>query len=141
MDIDTELSDLLNTVAEADRPAMREMLTRNPSAATMLTSRETVYKAFVDGDPVKLAAATALANPANPNPANPNPANPNSPANQPIGLCLYQINTLLDAKVNAIYTSPQFGTAVETRAKEIAKTMFEAERANIIGRSAEISAE
>jgi hypothetical protein len=141
-DLDTELADLLSSVAEADRPAMREMLTRNPSAASLLTSRETVYKAFVDGDPTKLAAATAAVS-ANPNPAN--PANPNPAANanpaqtNPVSLGLDQINALLTEKVKGVYTSPEFAAAVAVEAEKKAKTLFESERANVIGRSAEIS--
>jgi hypothetical protein len=137
-DLTNELDDILNSLAEADRPAMRDLLTRNPSAASLLTSRETVYKAFIDVDPVKMQQAVAAASqPVTPVPVTPAATTP-AAVNQ-IGLGLDQINALLNERVNSIYTSPQFTAAVEERAKTIAKTQFEAERANVIGRSAEIS--
>lgn len=141
-DLDSSLDELLNSFAEADRSVARDLLTRNANAATLLTSQKTVYDAFVGGDPAAMArAAASSTNPnpnlvANSNPANPNPANPN-PAS--LGLTLDQVNALLGEKVKSIYTSPEFLAAVNTRAEEVAKTKFEAERANVIGRSAEIS--
>ena len=138
-DLTNELDDIINSLAEADRPAMRTLLTNNPSAASLLTSRETVYKAFIDGDPVRMQAAAASAQTTTTPATTPPPAATPPPASQSLALGLDQITALLNEKVASIYTSPQFAAAVEERAKAIAKTAFESERANVIGRSAEIS--
>lgn len=137
-DLDTELGDLLASFAEADRPAIRTLLTNNPSAAAVLTSQKTIYDAFIGGDPVKIASAQAAAEAARVTPPAVIPPAATPPANQ-ISLGLDQITTMLNERVNAIYTSPAFTAAVDTLAEKKAKTMFESERANVIGRSAEIS--
>ena len=124
-DIGTELDDILNSFSEADRPAMRTLLTNNPTALTQLSSAATVYKAFVDGDTATLSAIA--------------PAATNPPAAQPISLGLDQINALLSERDKKLWTSPEFTTAVDTMAEKKAKAMFESERANVIGRSAELS--
>lgn len=140
--ISTELDDILDSFAETDRPAMREMLTRNPSAASVLTSQKTVYDAFVGGDQAKLAAAAAAAV-ATPGTVTPPassttpPASTTNPAN--IGLGLDQITALLNERVKGVYSSPEFISAVEALAEKKAQAKFESERANVIGRSAEIS--
>ena len=58
-----DISDLLATFPEADRATMLAAFERNPNAATHLTQRETVYKAFVDGDTSALANATRTVTP------------------------------------------------------------------------------
>jgi hypothetical protein len=139
-DLSTELDDLLNSFAEADRPAMREMLTRNPSAASVLSSHATVYDAFVGGDQAAIARATAAAT-TPPVATSTSATTTPSAATQtnPVALGLDQITALLNERVNSIYTSPQFATAVDALAEKKAKAMFESERASVIGRSAEIS--
>jgi hypothetical protein len=143
--ITTELDDLLATFSEADRGPMREMLTRNPSAASVLASQKTVYDAFIGGDEAKMRAAAAAATTTTPaataTTTTTTPPAATTPANQtnPIGLGLDQINALLNERVNSIYTSPQFTAAVETLAEKKAQAKFESERAAVIGRSAEIS--
>ena len=131
-EITNELDDILNSFSEADRPAMREALARNPNAQTLLTSREIVYKAFVDGDPVMMAAATATAVPAAVATVAPPPT---------IGIGLDQINALLNERVNSIYSSPQFTSAVDTLAEKKAQALFAVERTQIIGRGAAIADE
>jgi hypothetical protein len=146
-DLTNELDDILNSFSEADRPAMREMLTRNPAATSTLTSRETVYKAFVDGDPAKIqqaqaeAAAAAARAAASATGTNSPATNPNPPASptSAVSLGLDQINALLNERVKSFTTSPEFQSAVDARAKEIADQQLKAERANIIGAGAEIS--
>lgn len=133
--LSTELNDLLGSLAEADRPAMRDLLTRNPSAAATLTSQKTVYDAFVGGDQAQMQAAAAAATAA----STTTPAATTPVAVQPIGLGLDQITALLNERVSAIYTSPQFVSAVDALAEKKAQAKFESERANVIGRSAEIS--
>jgi len=141
-DLDNSLDDLLNTFAEADRPAARDLITRNAAAQSHLTSRETVYRAFVDNDPVKLQqAAAGAAGSQNPPvvAAQPNPANPANPPASPLSVSLDQVSALFNEKVKSVYTSPEFTAAVETLAEKKAQAKFEAERANVIGAGAEIS--
>ena len=133
-----ELDELLNNLAEADRPAMREMLTRNPSLASHLNNQQTVYRAFVEGDPVAVATAAAAARTTTSVTA-PSPDSAVSHASVPPGLTLDQLNTLLNERISGIYSSPQFTSAVEARAKEIAAQQFNAERGNLIGASAEVA--
>jgi hypothetical protein len=138
-DITNELDDLLNTLAETDRPAMRDLLTRNPNAASVLVSQKTVYDAFVGGDPVKMAAAVASGTTTTTPTTPTTPATPPSASPQSIGLGLDQISALLNERIKSVYTSPEFTTAVETLAEKKAQAKFEAERANVIGAGAEIS--
>lgn len=134
-----ELDELLNTLAETDRPAMREMLTRNPGLASQLSNQQTIYRAFVDGDPTAVAAAARSTVPATvANPATTRPAT-DPVAAAPPSLSLDQLNTLLNERISGIYSSPQFTAAVETRAKEIAAQQFNAERGNLIGAGAEVA--
>jgi hypothetical protein len=127
-----ELDELLNSFAEADRPAMRDALTRNPNAATLLTSQHTVYKAFVDGDPVRLASAASSVTP--PPAVVPPPA-----ATQPLGIDLAALDARLAGFQRSMFESPEFGTAVEARAKQIADAAIAAVTPNLIGRGAKIA--
>ena len=105
-DITNELDDLLNTLAETDRPAMRDLLTRNPNAASVLVSQKTVYDAFVGGDPVKMAAAAASGTTTTTPTTPTTPATPPSASPQSIGLGLDQISALLNERIKSVYTSP-----------------------------------
>ena len=143
-----ELDELLNTLTEPDRPAMREMLTRNPGLASQLSNQQTIYRAFVDGDPAAVAAAAARStatgmatNMTNTNPAATDPAatTASTHATVPPNLTLDQLNTLLNERISGIYSSPQFAAAVEARAKEIATQQFNSERGNLIGAGAEVA--
>lgn len=142
-----ELDDLLNTLAEPDRPAMRDILTRNPGLASQLNNQQTIYRAFVEGDPTAVAAAaanaarTATASPAATPTAISNPSAAATAATTPVpsNLTLDQLNTLLNERISGIYSSPQFTSAVEARAKEIAAQQFNAERGNLIGAGAEVA--
>jgi hypothetical protein len=128
-----ELDELLNSFAEADRPAMRDALTRNPNAATLLTSQHTVYKAFVDGDPVRLqSAATSVTPPAVTAPVVSAPA---------LGIDLAALDARLDGFRKSMFESPEFGTAVETRAKQIAEQALATARPQLIGQGAELADE
>lgn len=132
-----DLDDLLNTFAEADRPAARQMFERNPAAATLAATQRTVYRAFVDGDPAAMtaAASTTTTSPAATTTAPPVVTAP--PA--AVSLTLDQINALLDARVGKVYTSPEFKAAVTAEAKAIADAQVAAATPQIIGRSAELS--
>lgn len=138
-DLTNELDDLINSFAEADRPAARDLYTRNQAAASLAASQSTVYKAFVDGDPARMAAATAAAVPAAVAPpvAAAPPAAVAPPA--PVGVTLDQLTTLLNERLASTYTSPAFLTAVEARAKEIADQQITASRPALIGQGAEIA--
>lgn len=128
-----ELDELLATFAEADRPAAREMLTRNPNASSRLKTQETVYKAFVDGDPVALATAAAAAGTP---PAVVQPPPASTPA---LGIDLAALDARLDGFRKNMFESPEFTTAVETRAKAIADAQIAAVTPNLIGRGAKIA--
>jgi hypothetical protein len=128
-----ELDELLATLAEGDRPAAREMFTRNPNTATLLASQQTVYRAFVDGDPTRLASAAASA-------VQPRPQA--SPVSTPaVGIDLAALDARLDGWRKNIFESPEFNTAVETRAKVIADQQVNAASAILIGRGAELADE
>lgn len=129
-----ELDELLNSFAEADRPAMREALTRNPNAATLLTTQNTVYKAFVDGDPVRIASAAAAATP----PATVQPPPVHTPA---LGIDLAALDARLDGFKKSMFESPEFNTAVEARAKTIAEAALATARPQLIGQGAELADE
>lgn len=117
-----ELDDLLNTFAEADRPAMRAAIERNQPAMDRLTTQKTVYDAFIGGDADALARATA-AKPAVSSPA----------------IDLDALNRDIDTRMGKIFDDPRFATAVETRAKTLAEAAVAAARQNIIGAGAEIA--
>lgn len=130
-----ELDELLATFAEADRPAAREMLTRNPNASSRLKTQETVYKAFVDGDPVALATAAAAAGTP---PAVVQPPPVSTPA---LGIDLAALDARLDGFRKNMFESPEFTTAVEARAKTIAEAALATARPQLIGQGAELADE
>ena len=143
-DLGTELESLLATFAEADRPAMREALTRNPAAVSHLQSRETVYSAFVDGDPARIQQVTQQSQQQPPivqQQQQPTQPVQQQQQQQPLSLGLDQISALLDARVQKVYTSPEFTAAVDSLAEKKAQTLFETNRATIIGASAELAAQ
>lgn len=129
-----ELDELLNSFAEADRASAREMLTRNPSAAALLASQNTVYKAFVDGDPVKLQTAAAAASVT---PAAAAPAAVSSPAM----IDLAALDARLSSFKTDMFKSPEFTSAVEERAKQIAEQALNTARPQFIGQGAELADE
>jgi len=134
----SELDDLINSFAEGDRQAARDLLTRNQSAQSLLATQHTVYRAFVDGDPARIAAAVPPPAAAAP-PATVTPPAVTAPATQSVGLTLDQVSTLLNERLASVYKAPEFLTAVEARAKEIATAALTAERPNLIGQGAEIA--
>lgn len=144
-DLNQELESLLTTFAEADRPAARDLFLRNQAAQSHVQSRESVYSAFIDGDTARIQQVTQQQQQQQQPPQQSQQQQQQPPASQqqqqPIGLGLDQINALLDARVQKVYTSPEFTAAVDAAAEKKAKTLFEAERTNVIGRSAEISDE
>lgn len=143
-DLNQELEALLTTFAEADRPAARDLFLRNQAAQSYVQSRESVYSAFIDGDTARIQQVTQQQQQQQP-PAQQQQQPPQQTQQQqqqqPLSLGLDQINALLDARVQKVYTSPEFTAAVDAAAEKKAKTLFEAERTNVIGRSAEISDE
>ncbi len=153
-DLNTELESLLTTVAEADRPALRDLLTRNPNTASLLKDQSTVYAAFNDPDPTRLPAAVAAINqPATAAPGtvqtSPGAGATGQPGSQPstanpgqsLNLTLDQVNALVSQRVKEFTASPDFLTAVDTRAQEKAQSLLQAERANLLGASAALSAQ
>jgi hypothetical protein len=121
-----DISDLLATFPEADRATMLAAFERNPNAATHLTQRETVYKAFVDGDTSALANATRTVTP----PVVTSPA-----------VDLDAINRTLDERMGKIFDDPRFDTAVERRAKVLADAAIKAASDGIVGRALKGGAE
>lgn len=117
-----ELDDLLNSFAEADRATVKEILGRNKDAESRLTSQNTVYKAFVDGDTKALANATT-----------PTVTSPT--------LDLTQLDSHLETWSDRLWTSPKFTEAVETRAKTLAQTMVKEAEDRAVARSAYVSDE
>lgn len=142
----SELDDLINSFAEADRPATRELLTRNPAAATLLSAHRTVYDAFVGGEPGRIAAvippaaAPAVA-PAAAAAAAATPVAAAPVAPQTLTIGLDQLNAMLDARDQRILASPAFTTAVEARAKDIATSTLAAARPEIVGQAFGLSDE
>lgn len=125
-----ELDGLFNELAsDADRTAMREILTRNQKASDRLTQRETVYTAFVDGDTAALARVTA--------PPVVTPPVVSSPAS----VDLDAINRNLDERMGRIFDDPRFATAVETRATALAKKMADEAENRAVGRALKGGAE
>ena len=118
-----ELDDLLNSFSEADRPAMRAALERNTAAAERLTQRETVYKAFVDGDTNTLAKVTSG-------------TTTTSPA-----VDLDALNRSIDDRFGKIFDDPRFNTAVEARAKVLVETIAKETENRAVGRAAYVSDE
>lgn len=127
-----ELDELLNSFNESDRAAARDLLTRNGNAAARLTTQETVYRAFVDGDPTRLAAAAASATP-------PAVVQPPTATPPPLGIDLAALDARLDGFRKNMFESPEFTTAVEARAKAIADAQIAAAAPGQIGRSAKIA--
>lgn len=148
-----ELDDLLNTLGnDADRATMRDMLARNPNAAQALTARQTVYSAFVDGDPNAMAVAAQGGQPGQPGqPISPTssaqptfaaqPAQPAQPfsATPSHPLTRAELQQIIADQLRGTYATPEFATAVEARAKEIAAQQFATERNNLIGVGAEVA--
>jgi hypothetical protein len=134
--LSAELDSLLASFAEADRPAMRQMLERNPGAADTLGRQSTIYRTFVDGDTVAMAAAVASATPA----LAPAPTPAPSPAPS-LSVSLDQVTALLNERMTGLLTSPQFTSAVEARAREISTASLAAARTNLIGAGAEVADE
>jgi hypothetical protein len=135
--LSAELDSLLASFTEADRPAMRQLLERNPSAADTLGRQSTIYRTFVDGDTVGMAAAVAAAAPA----PVPVPVPVPAPAAPSLSVSLDQVTTLLNERMTGLLTSPQFTSAVEARAKEISTASLAAARTNLIGAGAEVADE
>lgn len=120
-----ELDDLINSFAEADRATVKEILERNKDAESRLTSQNTVYKAFVDGDTDALAKATKPVTPAVTSPT----------------LDLNALDSHLDTWAERLWTSPKFTEAVETRAKTLAEQMSKAAEDRAVARGAYLSSE
>jgi hypothetical protein len=137
MSISTELDELINSFSESDRETARALLERNASVQSRLASRETVYRAFVDGDPAAVTAAAQQQQAITPAVA----AQPisASAAPSPASITLDQITTLLNERIRGVYSAPEFTSAVESRAQAIATSALAAERASLIGQGAEIA--
>lgn len=126
-----ELDGLFNDLAnDADRTAMREIITRSQKAADRLTQRETVYTAFVDGDTATLARVTAP-------PVVAAPPVVSSPA----AVDLAELDKRLDERMGRVFEDPRFVTAVETRATALAKKMSEEAENRAVGRALKGGAE
>lgn len=126
-----ELDGLFNDLAnDADRTAMREIITRSQKAADRLTQRETVYTAFVDGDTATLARVTAP-------PVVAAPPVVSSPA----AVDLAELDKRLDERMGRVFEDPRFATAVETRATALAKKMADEAENRAVGRALKGGAE
>lgn len=125
----SELDELLNSFSENDRAAVSDIIARNPDAKTRLESQEIVYKSLM-GEGITPAS-----------PVVPAPATPVDPAAKSVGATLDEIAAMLDARMKNVYASPEFGAAVEARAKEIADRELAAIRPQIIGQGAAIADE
>lgn len=122
MALQDDIKDLLDTFPEADRATMLAAFEKNPNAAAALTSRETVYRAFVDGDTQALANVTRSA--------------VTTPA-----VDLDALNRSLDGRFDKIFDDPRFDTAVERRAKVLADAAIKAASDGIVGRALKGGAE
>lgn len=130
-----ELDDLLNTFAEADRSAMREILTRNNDGAAELARRNTVFKAFVDGDQAAIDKVTAQG-PGVPKPGATTPPTPTTPPS-PVSSPAFDL-AALDARLTSLRTD--FETATESRIKTLETKLAEAEQ-RAVSRAAYLSSE
>lgn len=133
-----ELDDLLNGFAEADRQQLKDILGRNADAASQLSSRESVYKAFVDGDTAEITRITG--------------GNKTTAATTAATTSTTSTTTsaaldaaALDARLSDfrtnIFNSPEFSAAVDTRAKTLAETMVKEAENRAVARSAYLSSE
>jgi hypothetical protein len=140
-DLNAELDALIDQFAEGDRQAARDLFSRNSAASTVLSGYKTVYDAFARGDDPTSALPAPVAPAPTPAPAPAPIAAAPAPAPAPASptVDLAQLNTLLDARLKNVYSTPEFNSAVEARAKAIADAQIVAERPNTIGRSAEIA--
>ncbi len=120
-----ELDGLFSDITEADRATIKSILERNPSAASRLSQRETVYSAFVDGDVDKLAGVTATAQTVT--------QQPTTTVSSPAAVDMADLDRRLDERMGKIWDDPRLNERVEARAKAIAEQIaLEAE--NCAGR-------
>jgi len=121
-----ELDGLFNDLAsDADKTAMREILTRSRKAADRMTQREIVYTAFVDGDTAALAAVTT--------------PKTTPTVSSPTSVDLEALNRSLDERLGKVFDDPRFNTAVEARAKAIAEDLVKKGIETAVGRSVNVA--
>lgn len=129
-----ELDELVAMASADDATVLRDIMTRNPTLKTALDSRQTVYKAFVDGDQTALDAATRS-----------QASRQQQQQTAPAALTLDQLDAELDKRMAGRFKqfteTPEFQTAVETRAEAKAKALLEASTATILGTAAKTSDE
>ena len=135
-----ELDELVSMTAADDATTLRDILARNPTLKTALDSRQVVYKAFVDGDQAALDAATRAQATRTTTAA----STVTSPAaTSAAALTLDQLDAELDKRMvgrfKTFTESPEFTTAVETRAEARAKQLLEASTETILGTAAKTS--
>ena len=132
-----ELDELVALTQADDATALRDILARNPTLRTALDSRQTVYKAFVDGDEAAITAAAAS------RATSTTQQQATTTQAAAASFDISQLDAELDKRFTSRFTqfaaSPEFATAVETRAEARAKAILEAERSNILGAAASTS--
>lgn len=124
-----ELDSLLNSFAEADRASVREIIARNPGAQAQLETRETIHRAFTAGDMDSLAAIVVP------------PAVVTPPVVVPPSADLASLDARLNDFRSSLFKAPEFQSAVDARAKELAKAAVDEARASIVGTGMKLSAE
>ena len=125
-----ELDGLFNDLAsDADKTAMRDILTRSQKAADRLTQRETVYTAFVDGDTAALARVTAP------------PVVVAPVVSTPTSVDLADLDRRLDERMGSVFEDPRLKTVITAEATALAEKMVKAAEERAVGRALKGGAE